>query len=1040
MNQCLRCESQLDPFAIKCARCGRSITNQDAQAPQTTPDSLPRTTGQTADEEFEQAMECVEAEDFCAAITHFNRAIVIAPAQRLGEFYSLRGYCYLKQSEFRRAEKDCTEAIAFNCCAPQNYAWRAAARGEQLNWPTALDDLDLACTAAGNQRDTYLELMESYAVSASDYYRSQIAEGKESANLFFARGWVYLRCGKHDKAFCDFQSAIKLEPDHPWAWTGMAKLWTDRHIDGTTFDQSDHANESTVPKPSDRANGDVDVIRWCGRGAVGPNACQREALKMRARLYRNAGQLDAAKQDLQTLVDIAGDDPDALVACCELRYEMGQMMPAVTELNLILKSHPNFQKALLLRGRCFASIKNYALAIEDLARYIQCAPHHHAAGIELAHVFLATNEIDQAAQRYQDAINAGHCSFDAYHGLSRVFLKKNRLNVALAQCQKAIGIDNRRAEAFATEAEIYLHLGDDSRGIDSYGRAVNTAPDAPSKGDYLYLRGVAQYSLNRFEVAFTDFQKSCLLRPNHAGGLIWKAAACARLEKWTEAIVCLNRAIEIRPNAAQQYRQLGQPVARKAIKHFNERLHQDSSDVQTYRHRALANQFLSMFASSIEDLTTALTLAPQNAEVLIRRGQVYAITDDQKSAIEDFSHAIKIDRRNHLARYYRAQARLKCGHLDRAQRDIQKAIRIDALQPAYHHLLAKIYQQNDRLDQVVLSLDRSILLDSTDVSALQLRGDVQAKRKNYFSALSDYTRALELDPGQTELLLLRGQTHAKSNHHKAAISDFEMALSRNPQLSKAYSGRALSIAIQGEREYAAIWLTKALHRFKKPREIAELLFARGKIFYQMTLYGSASIDFTAVSKIMGNDPKVVTASNYARAIARLQAGQKELAEEDFRAVLEIDPAHDPSRVALHWMYNRDSVELPPFLIKPVCNKRPTRPPVVRSKVTMTTRPNDWRAERQYDSWILRTLEKKEYGPIQRAVLDRWIEDGRIDSGMRLLRADWLKWQRAERVFKELTPISVGNPQVRPPVGKPLGRRKRRDHQSAPQASPPLLIE
>ncbi len=1053
MNQCPKCQTNLEMFALKCEHCGWSIiasqppdaangqgdrpislspsnltgdesnkslspttqlnNNHRAERASKSQGASPAANHSRVDSErlaqsvkaarreFERGMELVEAEDFANAMAHFNRAIVIAPVERLGEFYSLRGYCHLKQSDFRRAEKDCTEAIRLNCCDPQTYAWRAAARGEQLNWPAAFDDLDLACIAAGSQRDAYLELMESYADTASEHYRSEIAAGNDSAHLFFSRGWVYLRCGKYDKSFRDFQLAIKLERDHPWAWTGLAKLWTEEHIDAATFEKIDQNIEVAVPPPND----DSDIIRWCSRGEHGDVNCRREALQMRSRLYRDAGKLDAAKKDLQTLVDMAGDDPDALVACCELRFEMGQAMPAVTQLNQVLKAHPEFQKALLLRGRCFACVKNYSLAASDLTRYHQLNSEDHVAGIELAKVYLATNQIDNAEVQFEKAINANHGSFDAYHGFSRVFLKKNRLDVALTQCQKAIAIDNRRAEAFATEAEIYLRLSDDTRGIDSYCRAINIESNEEVKANYLYMRGVAYYNLNQFEAALEDFQKSCQLRPNHAGGLVWKAAACSRLEQWTQAIVCLNRAMEIRPNAAQQYQQLGRPVARKAIKHFNRRLLENEDDVDTYRERALANQFLSMFASSIDDLTTALDLEPGNADLLIRRGQVYAITGDQKSAIEDFSRAVKIDRRNHLARYYRAQARVKCGHTDRAQRDIQKAIRIDSLQPAYHHLLAKIYLQNNRPDQVVLSLDRSILLDSTDVAAFKLRGDVQAKLKNYFSAVSDYTRALELDPSLTELLVLRAQTLVKANKPREAIEDFEMALTRDPHLPKAYSGRALALASLGAHEYATIWLTKALHRFKKPRDLAELLFARGKIFYQMLLYASATIDFTAVSRIMRDDPKIVAAAKYARAIARVQTGRRDLAEKDFSEVLEMDPTNDPSKLALHWINNRDTVELPPFLIKPVRTKRPMRPPVVRSKVTMTTRPRDWRAERQYDSWILRTLEKKEYGPIQRDVLNRWIEDGRIDFGMKLLRADWSKWQRVERVFKELQPVA-----------------------------------
>ena len=960
---------------------------------------------QSADQEFSQGVALLESEDFAAALTHFNRAIVIAPVERLGEFYSLRGYCHLKKTEFRRAEKDCTEAIALNCCDPQTYAWRAAARGEQLKWPAAFDDLDRACIAAGPERDTYIELMDSYATTAREYYKKEIASGNESADLFFSRGWVYFRCGKYENAFRDFQLAIKLEPDHPWAWTGMAKLWCVKTINlRQYFEDNSSGVELVVPVP----DGPEEVIRWCGRGDQGDLECRREALKIRARLHRQLGNVDAEANDLRTLLDLAGDDPDARVTCCELWFELGLTMPAVTELNQVLKGSPGFQKALRLRGRCFADVKNYSLASSDLKRYLSLNPEDHVVGIELARVCLATNRLDEAERHFENAINSDHSSFDAYLGFSHVFLKKKMLDLALAQCEKAIKIDSSRAEAFGTIAEIYQQLGDDTRAIDSYSRAVQIATDDDTRGNYLYLRGAVYYSINLFESALSDFQKSCQLRPNHAGGLVWKAATSSRLEQWTEAITCLNRAMEIRPNAARQYQQLGQPVAHKAIRHFNRQLLVEQNDPEIYRDRALANQFISMFASSIDDLTTALELQPKSADLLIRRGQVYAEAGDQKSAIDDFTRAIKIERRNHLARFYRAQARVKCGQIDRAQRDIQKAIRLDALQPAYHSLLANIYLDNEQLDQVVSSLNHSILLDPTDVAAFQLRGETQARRKNYFFSISDLTRALELDPTQIELLVIRGQVHAKAEEHQAAVEDFEMALSRDPQLSKAYSGRAMSLAALDQHEYATIWLTKAFHRFKKPRDLAELLFARGKILHQMVLYGAAIVDFTSVARIMQKEPKVVMAAKYARAIARVHAGLSDLAERDFLDVVKIDPQHDPSKLALHWMANRDSVPLPPFLVEPVCNQRPMRPPVVRSKVDLKTRPRDWRAERQYDTWVLRTLEKKEYGPIHREVLDQWIAEGRIDFGMKLLRADWSKWQRVERVFKELQPVAAGD--------------------------------
>ena len=81
--------------------------------------------------------------------------------------------------------------------------------------------------------------------------------------------------------------------------------------------------------------------------------------------------------------------------------------------------------------------------------------------------------------------------------------------------------------------------------------------------------------------------------------------------------------------------------------------------------------------------------------------------------------------------------------------------------------------------------------------------------------------------------------------------------------------------------------------------------------------------------------------------------------------------------------------------------RPTRPPIVRAKLNVTTPIKDWSAEKPYHTWILRTLDKKEYGPISRETLNMWIEEGRLDFGMKLLRADWSKWKRAEKIFSEL---------------------------------------
>ena len=261
---------------------------------------------------------------------------------------------------------------------------------------------------------------------------------------------------------------------------------------------------------------------------------------------------------------------------------------------------------------------------------------------------------------------------------------------------------------------------------------------------------------------------------------------------------------------------------------------------------------------------------------------------------------------------------------------------------------------------------------------------------------------MELDPSQIDLLLSRANAYARADKPKSAIMDYELTLTRNQMLTKAWSGRASCLTMLGEHEYALIWLTKAFHRFSKPRDLCELIFARGKIFYGASRFGQAINDFTSVAKLMKQDGKFVAAAKYARAIARVQVGQLELAHKDFTNVASLDPNNVAARVALNWLANPDSA-LPPFLEKPEAKKKPLRPPVVRSTVTLTTSDKDWKVEMPFNCWVLRTLDKTEYGPVERSILNQWIEEGRIDFGMRLLRADWPKWKKVERIFNELHP-------------------------------------
>jgi tetratricopeptide (TPR) repeat protein len=930
------------------------------------------------DLQLQRAMEFIEQENFTSALSYLNRAIIDVPPERLAECFSLRGYVHLKNLDFSRSEADCAQAINQGWEDAQTYAWRAAARGEQNKWRAAFDDLEKAAELAGPHRDQYIQLMDSYSQTASEHFRELIKNGNETADLFFERGWIYLRSAKYQKAERDFNHAIAIQPKHPWASVGLAML------------RVQHGN-------------DEGIIDLCSVGAHGDPDCERQALQIRAHAKRKAGRIASAQRDLDRLIELAGDDSQQMVECCRLSSELGNHVKAIERISTVLETDKEHYLARLIRGDCYRAIKNYSLAIADYKQYLRFYPTDTTALIRRAEMYLLTDRLEQAHADLDEAMQSEKTNFEAYLIRSKLFLKEDKLDQALTDCQKAVRLENQEPEAFAVLAQIYQKLCDYSRATEEYSRSVELAANDHQQAHYLYHRGTMYYEMEDFEKARKDFKKSCKLRPSHPGSWIWKAAACARLEKWSNAIIGLQNAISVRPSASEQYQILGKPVAEKAIVYFDRQEQRGHDSAETFRKRGLAYQFLAKNVEAIKDFTAALEKQSDDAETLIRRGQAYADLGKHDSAVEDFTRVIRVDGNNHEARYHRSISRASQGKIDEARSDLIKSIKTSPL-PRYNIQLSEVMQKVGDTPKALEYLDKAVLLDPTDPNSFRKRGVAHLQAHNYLNAVSDFTHSLELYPTQIDVIVLRGQAHLKAEELTLAIEDFELALTHNDKLSKAYSGRASALVSQGKMEYALIWLTKAIHRFENPRQLSEILFARGKAFYQMGRYAPATADFSQVIELMRSDPKTVVAARYARALTNAKAKRFDKAARDFRRLKKLTPNDAKIQAALDWFEDTESKTCPEFLNAKIATVRPTRPGISRSKVELVESISKWEVDPPHDTWVVRNEEKREYGPVHYSILKTWINEGRVDIGMKVLRADWSKWKRAEKIFPELSPV------------------------------------
>lgn len=422
----------------------------------------------------------------------------------------------------------------------------------------------------------------------------------------------------------------------------------------------------------------------------------------------------------------------------------------------------------------------------------------------------------------------------------------------------------------------------------------------------------------------------------------------------------------------------------------------------------MAFQFLGKHKLAVQDYTNALNEDPNEELARLLRAELLLNQNQIPEAVDELSRAINSDRHNHAARHLRALARMQAGDYDGATADIEKAIELDQTRAQYWVLRGDLLGKQSQVGAAIQSYDQAINLDPADFQSLNQRGLALLRVNHALAAISDFTNSLNLNPRQPAIVAHRGTALMRNQQYELANSDFELALTHDAQLIKAYCGRAMCLANLGDYEAALIWLTKQLQRFPAGRSLAELLLTRGKVYYQMARFAPAIGDFSMVIDLERDSKLAVATARCARAVALVQNGQLIRAEKEFLKVLEQVPNHEGARKAYNWLQTGEG-KRPGILTPPDQVVRPTRPPVMRTPIVLerTDQPHNGNGAHEkvqqppFDTWIVRTAEKREYGPISKEMLEDWVREGRIGSDAKLLRSGWPKWRRAIILYPEL---------------------------------------
>ncbi len=448
-------------------------------------------------------------------------------------------------------------------------------------------------------------------------------------------------------------------------------------------------------------------------------------------------------------------------------------------------------------------------------------------------------------------------------------------------------------------------------------------------------RGIANYLIDKYDIALHDLTISIELEPTYAWAFGTRGEAYSSMEKYEEAIKDLDRAIELDPKIAWIFGSRGQVYRsmkkyEEAIKNFDQAIEVDPKYPWAFSNRGQTYHAMEKYDEAIQDFNQAIQIDPKYVWAFGHRGRVYQSIKKYEEAIKDFDHAIELDQKADWIFRLRGQTYQKMGRYDEAIKDLNQAIQSDPKYTYAFFLRGQTYKLMKKYDEAILDFNHVIelypeadwgfsergetynLLGKHDEAiqdfnqAIEIdakfawyygsRAKIYQSQKKYGEAIQDFNRSIELDPKYTWAFGNRGEIYRLMEKYDEAIQDFNQAIEIDAKVAWYYGSRAKTY--QSQKKYG-----EAIQDFNRSIELdpkyAWAFGHRGETYRLIEKYEEAIKDFDQAIDL---DPKAVWVFS-SRGQTYQSMNKYEEAIKDFSKAIEINSTND------WWHYQRSLVHL-----------------------------------------------------------------------------------------------------------------------------------
>ncbi len=368
-----------------------------------------------------------------------------------------------------------------------------------------------------------------------------------------------LDAGDLDAAEAAFRAAVKLDPNAPGGYIGLAEVaarrnqaaqvesWLKKALEVDPngvqtlrvwgryqYQRGQYADaEATFKKAVAAAPDDVDARLNLGevqlRGLKNPKAAEatfRAALgkspgNVEARLALAAalaaqGRTDDAVAAFEQAARTAPQDPMPLLALARYQASRGQIEVALATLDRLIAAIPTAAQAYLDRGDLLLMANDVPKAMDSYRAMIKAAPASAANGhFRMATLQEAQQQWAEAEQSYRTAIKLDPGLAAAYNNLAYMLASRGQqLDEALRLANRAVELAPKDPALLDTLGWVYRARGDLQMAAKTLGRAIAARPQVAV---FHYHLGIVQSELGRKAEAEASLKRALELDPKFRG-------------------------------------------------------------------------------------------------------------------------------------------------------------------------------------------------------------------------------------------------------------------------------------------------------------------------------------------------------------------------------------------------------------------------------------------------------------------------------------------------------------------------------------------